>query len=156
MISIKGLRFVSSLALVAVSLFSAPDAAPLPLSFERSYRNHAWLYRNDGCLVDEQRHLYTYDMTRPEPLKNIGRISANDYQKALSLLWGMKKAPFQEGSIAFDAGILVWRGYFDGEPFDVKTLGDRSGRRDSPSVADLVELINSWCPEELLPHIPEQ
>jgi len=150
---------MKALRLLTLSLVSAlvtSSAAALPVAFERSFRNYAWSIRNDGCFVDEQRYIYIYNEVKEEPIQNIGRVSPDDFQKARSLLANMYREKFVHGPIAFDVGILVWCGYALGEPIDIKKQGDRSGQRDSALVPELVELINTWCPKELLPSMPDQ
>jgi hypothetical protein len=132
-----------------------PSALALPLAFERSYRNNAWVYQNYGCFVDEQQFTYTFDESKAEPFKLIGRVSTHEYQRGLSLLRELSSVSLIQGSGAADAGIMTWTGYFEGEPIVLKKAGDISLKRDSPQLVPMMELINSWCPKSLLPPLPE-
>lgn len=151
------MKALNLIALIATAALVSLNAAALPVAFERSFRNYAWSVHNNGCFVDEQRYIYIYDEIKGEqPIQNIGRVSPGEFQRAQSLLAGMYRTKFNPGPIAFDAGILVWRGYALGNPIDIKLEGDRSGQRDSEQVPELVDLINTWCPKDLLPSMPHQ
>ena len=158
--SVRRSVLVSFAATLAISILLATSSVfsvgyALPVAFERSYRNNAWVYQNFGCFVDEQRNIYTFDESKTDPFKVIGRVPTHEYLQGLALLRDLATTPFIHGIGAMDAGVLTWNGYHEGEPILLKKAGDISTKRDSPQLPAMIELINSWCPKSLLPSLPE-
>jgi hypothetical protein len=132
----------------ALTLFCVGNLAhAFPIAFEVNYENNAWGYQNHGCMVDESRFVYRYDLRSDQPMESIGRITREEYEKGTELLQKASSGTFTTQHAAADAGIKQWTGFLYDKHIKLRQEGDFTGTNSAPEAAQLADMIDQWCKE---------
>jgi hypothetical protein len=134
-------KYLLALAVLCVSGF----AHAFPLVFEESYENNAWGYQNQGCVIDEARYVYRYNVAKEEPMQNIGRLTKEEFETGTALLEKAAKGQYTTRRAAADAGIHKLSGMLWGKHVSLRQDGDVDGTNSAPEAAQLADMIEQWC-----------
>ncbi len=140
------------LNLLLVSLFASTAAYAGGLKIlERIYINGAWVDTEEGCFIDNDGDVYTYQQ-KPEVIleKKIGEIDKEKQNSISELLSQAKKGKLSEPEYEMaDAGITKYRGYLYKKKavveVDLGQKGDVAIRNDSPQAVELILLLDRAC-----------
>jgi hypothetical protein len=120
---------------------------------ERIYINGAWVDTEEGCFIDNDGDVYSYQQ-KPEFIreKKIGEMDKEKQKTIAELLSQARKGRLSEPeNEMIDAGITKYRGYLYEEQgvieVDLGQKGDVAVRNDSPAAAELILLLDGACPE---------
>jgi len=135
------------IALILVSFALTSTAHAVPVLLEKNYTNHAWSYRNHGCFIDENGFVYSYNVSKVEPIeyakKNVGAFTLD---KIKDLLLKASQGKFETKHAMADAGTTLYSGNYRGTAIKLSESGDYVGTNSAPETAMLIYYMDLYCP----------
>jgi hypothetical protein len=116
------------------------------LTWFDGYQSDLGPHLRAACLVGATGKLYMYDVRKDAAAQATGVVDGREFSKGVDLAKSVGHMEWRPDSATYHFGTIAWTMSFDGRTSPLQIAGDYVGAHPNPQVAELVKLIDSWCP----------
>ena len=116
------------------------------LTWFDGYQSDLGPHLRGACLVGATGKLYMYGVRKDAAAQATGVVDGREFSKGVDLAKSVGHMEWRPDSATYHFGTIAWTMSFDGRISPLQIAGDYVGAHPNPEVAELVKLIDSWCP----------